>query len=146
MWLAAASLAGSLFLLTATARPVIDGRSLCGVSIGRSVEDVYALAGVPDGRGYSSLAEVALRYDLPFGEILQVHLEGGQVVAVETTAVVPATSWGVRIGDPVGLVVERYGGVPGLVIWYAERGLAFVTDGEVVTGVIVFARGRAAPQ
>ena len=59
----------------------------------------------------------------------------------------PKTLRGIRLGAPIGQVVERYGPPTDGKLWYSTQGIAFNVDGSAntVRSILVVPRGTMPP-
>ncbi len=138
----------------ALTRPALDGTVLGGIQLGFSEPAVIALLGEPQARAASPYGDGVLRYDVAMGAQLHAHIAGGIVRALGIIApgrpegaASPQTVRGIRLGMPLGRVLERYGGGLDDRLWYAEEGIAFNVEGaaSTVTSILIFPRGTPPP-
>jgi hypothetical protein len=134
--------------------PAVDGEGLASLRLGLDEAQVPALFGPPDAVAASPVAERLLRYEVTPGFRLEVHVAQERIQALGLRAAggepplrSPQTVRGVRLGMPVGLVIERYGDPRDGRLWYAEAGIAFNLEGpgDTVESILVFAPGTPAP-
>src|SRR5207248_1945109 len=123
------------------------------VRLGASEHDINTLLGAPDSEDTTD-SERIWRYLLRGGVTLEVHLVGSLVAAIAMRApdgtpalASPKTLRGIRLGAPIGQVVERYGPPTDGKLWYSTQGIAFNVDGSAntVRSILVVPRGTMPP-
>jgi hypothetical protein len=136
----------------AVTRFVHDGDGFAAVRLGENESVVRTLFGPPVSENTSG-PERRLVYPLRGGVVLEVRTTSGTVAAIAITAGEgptlhsPKTVRGVRLGAPIGQVLERYGAPAGDHHWYADEGIAFNIDGPapIVQSILLFPRRTPPP-
>lgn len=138
---------------TAVTQFVHDGDGFAAVRLGAEESAVRTLFGPPASES-SAGTERRLVYPLRGGVVLEVRVTGDRVAAIAVAAgeaapllSPPKTVRGIRLGAPIGQVIERYGAPAGDRYWYADEGIAFNTEASAATvqSILVFPRRTPPP-